>query len=55
MEKKWMTTKEVKQYLNCGTTFLYELIKEGNLIPKKVRGKNYFLVSEIDQLVENGE
>ena len=53
MDKKWITTKEAQRYLSCGATFLYELIKNGDLTPRKVRGKNFFLVEEIDSLIEN--
>ncbi len=52
MSKKYLTTKETKLYMNIGTTLLYQLINDGLIKPRKIKGKNLFITSEIDSFIE---
>lgn len=51
-EEKYLTAKEVMNLLQRDKTSLWRWKQDGILMPRKIGGRNYYLRSEIDKLME---
>lgn len=49
---KWYNTEQVCQYLRISKRCLSNYVSQGKLKASKISGLNYFLVEDIDKLLE---
>ena len=52
---KWLTMKEVAEYLRMGRSTIYKLLREGNLPAHKVGREWRFDAAELDEWVKAGK
>ncbi len=54
-KKKWLSTREVQEYIDVSTSTLHNLRAKGVLHPGKLGGTLYYEKAEIDSAIKNGQ
>lgn len=52
LDRKWITEAQLKEYLGCGTTWLWELRNNYDLPYTVIKGKRYYKLEDIEKLLE---